>query len=207
MKKLFTTSILIFGFALISSAQSKGDVEFGFNIGINSSSMTVSDSNLQPTPGSGINLGFAADYFFSNRWSIKSKIIYDQKGWDKGFFEVTPTNTYITDYNLNYLTIPVMANFHFGRKREWNVNFGPYTGFLTSAKETTGGVDVKSLFNSTDFGLSYGIGLKLPVSNKLKINFEYEGQSGLSNSFKESNGLRIRNSRSAFNVGINFLMK
>lgn len=206
MKKLFITSILALGLTNSSLAQGKGDVEFGINIGFNSSTVVVSNSIFQPDSGQGLNIGFAADYFFSDRWSIKGKLIYDQKGWDNGSFE-DENGYYITDYNLNYLTVPVMANWHFGSKRNWYLNFGPYVGFLMSAKETAGDVDVKEAFNTTDFGLALGIGVKIPVSDKLKISIEYDGQGGFSDVFKDSNGYRIQNSRNSFNVGINFMMK
>ncbi len=55
--------------------------------------------------------------------------MYDQKGWDDG--TITDVNgTFITDYNLNYLTVPVMANWHFGRTKNWYLNFGAYTAIL-----------------------------------------------------------------------------
>mgnify|MGYP000324055353 CR=1 FL=1 len=206
MKKLLITAILAVGFVSISLAQNKGDVEFGVNIGFNSSTVTYSNSYLQADSGIGFNTGFAADYYFSDEWSIKGKLIYDQKGWDNGTF-ANGNEQYITNYNLNYLTVPVMANWHFGGKRNWYLNFGPYAGFLLSAEETAGGINVKEAFNANDFGLALGIGVKIPVSNKLKISFEYEGQGGFSNIFKESNGGRIRNSRTSFNVGLNFMMK
>ena len=193
------------GCSTFTVAQKKGDIELGFNIGYNSS--TVASSMVNSDTGSGINVGFAADYYFSDRWSIKTKLIYDQKGWDNGFIEDLDTgNLYTTDYNINYLTVPVMANWHFAKKRNWYLNFGPYVGFLLSAEETKFGFDVKSGFNSTDFGLAVGIGVKIPVSDKLKISFEYEGQSGVSNIFKQSDA-NVTNSRSSINVGVNFVLK
>lgn len=206
MKKLALSMFLTLGSVMSSNAQEKGDVEFGINVGYNSSTVTVSNSIYQPDSGSGVNFGVAADYFFSEDWSIKGKLIYDQKGWNNGSFE-NEVVFYRTNYNLNYLTIPVMANWHFGRTSNWNLNFGPYAGFLMSAKETTGGIDVKEGFNNTDFGLAFGIGVKIPVSDKLKINIEYEAQTGLSNAFTADNPDQVYNVRGAFNVGINFLMK
>lgn len=207
MKNLIFTAILALGLTTTSSAQGKGDVEFGVNIGYNSSTVSVSRSNFQADNGQGLNIGFAADYYFSDRWSIKGKLIYDQKGWDNGFIVDANDNYYSTDYNLNYLTVPVMANWHFGSKRNWYLNFGPYIGFLMNAEETTGGIDVKEGFNSTDFGLALGIGVKIPVSDKLKISIEYDGQGGMSEIFKENNDSRVTNSRSSFNVGLNFMLK
>jgi opacity protein-like surface antigen len=205
MKKFFSTAILALGLCSVSFAQEKGDVEFGVNIGYNSSTVTISNSYLQADTRQGFNAGFSADYYFSDRWSIKGKLIYDQKGWDNGSFE-NQNGRFITDYNLNYLTVPVMANWHFGRRRNWYLNFGPYAGFLLSAEETVGGTDVKEAFNANDFGIAVGIGVKIPVSDKLKISLEYEGQGGFSNVFKESDG-SIQNSRGSFNIGMTFIMK
>lgn len=204
MKKLFITVVMVFGCASAVFAQGKGDVEFGFNIGYNSASIYNSDDSSDA--GSGFNVGAAADYYFSDRWSIKGKLIYDQKGWDNDFIE-TESGTYATNYNLDYLTVPVMANWHFGSKRNWYLNFGPYAGFLLSAKDSRFDIDVKEAFNTTDFGLALGIGVKIPVSDKLKIALEYDGQSGFSDIFKNNIGSSVRNSRGSFNVGVNFMMK
>ena len=113
MKKKFITVTLLIAFSVIGFAQKKGDVEFGINLGLNSSNVT--SEYLSSDTGTGVNLGFAADYFFSDSWSLKGKIIYDQKGWDNGYFD-DGINEFRTNYNLNYLTIPVMANWHFGKK-------------------------------------------------------------------------------------------
>lgn len=193
------------------SAQTKGDVEFGFNAGFNYSAVNV--SYFQTETGVGFNVGASADYYFSDSWSIKGKLIYDQKGWNEGIFSegsfdpADPTVNYVTNFNLNYLTIPVMANWHFGSKRNWYLNFGPYAGFLISAKETEGGNDVKESFNKSDFGLALGIGVKIPVSDKLKLFVEYEGQSGFSDILAENPDTAALNSRGSLNVGLNFLLK
>lgn len=206
MKKLFITAILALGITTVSNAQDKGDVEFGVNVGYNSSMVSSSSSAQSSDTSSGFNIGFAADYFFSERWSIKGKLIYDQKGWDNGFIE-NQSGIVKTDYNLNYVSVPIMANWHFGSKRNWYLNFGPYIGFLLNAEETALKTDVKEYFNSTDFGLAFGIGVKIPVSDKLKISLEYDAQSGLTDIFKDNTGQRIQGARGAFNVGLNFMMK
>lgn len=203
MKKILP--ILIVFFSVVTNAQQKGTVEFGANLGYNSA--TVSSDEETADNGDGFNLGFSADYYFSDRWSIKGKLVYDQKGWNRGFIEDLNTGIrYKTNYNLDYLTIPVTANWHFGRKRNWYLHFGPYVGFLMRAEETAFGTNVKEAFNTTDFGLDLGIGVKIPVSSKMKIHIEYDTQAGLSEVFKESNE-PITNSRWSLNFGVNFLMK
>lgn len=205
MKKLLAITLFTFCFYTHVSAQEKGDVEFGFNIGYNSS--TVSSTEVTADRSSAMNIGFSADYYFSKAWSIKGKLIHDKKGWDNGFILDTDTgNSFSTDYDLTYLTIPVMANWHFGKTRNWYLQFGPYVGFLTKAEESKFGLDIKDAFNSTDFGLAVGIGVKIPVSKKLKVHIEYDTQAGVANIFKDSND-NVINSRYSFNVGVNFLLK
>jgi opacity protein-like surface antigen len=206
MKKIFTTIIILGVYAVTFAQQKKGDVELGFNTGLNSS--TVSNGNLTNSSYRiGFNFGVAADLYFSNRWSIKGKLIYDQKGWNDGYLVQKNGVATSSNYHLNYLTVPVMANWHFGRTRNWYLNFGPYVGFLTDAKETAFNNDLKPFFSSTDFGIALGIGVKIPLSDKVKLNLEYEGQGGISDLSKESSGSSIRNTRGSLNVGFNFMLK
>lgn len=203
MKKLlFSLAILCAGY-FSATAQEQPKFEFGGNVGYNYSTVTSTQATNSSFRSS-FNVGLSADYYFSDRWSIKTKLIYDNKGWNDGFinFEGGPNTT--TNFHLSYLTIPVMANWHFGRTRNWYLNFGPYAGFLLNAKETALSANIKQYFKSTDFGLAYGIGVKLPVSETAKINIEYDGQSGLSDIIKNNSGTSIRNARGAFNVGIIF---
>ena len=207
MKNLFLSLLICFGFVSTSIAQKKGDVEMGFNLGYNSS--TVSSNNQNSNASVGVNLGFSTDYYFNNRWSIKGKLIYDQKGWTNGFIQDINTGIkYSTNFNLNYLTIPIMANWHFGKTRDWYLQFGIYSGILLNAKETAFNTDVKDGFNATDFGITLGIGYKIPVSDKLKLIIEYDGQSGIKDIFKSNySGNLTTNSRGSINVGLNFLLK
>ena len=88
-----------------------------------------------------------------------------------------------------------------------HLDFGPYFGFLLDAEETRFGTDITDSFNTNDFGLGLGIGVKIPVSNKLKLFFELDGQGGFNDIFKENAYSAVTNSRSSFNFGLNFLMK
>ncbi len=206
MKKNLLTVIFIFGLATYSWSQKKGDVEFGLNIGLNNS--TASDDASDFDPGYGFNVGGSIDYYFSSDWSIKAKLIYDQKGWNNDFIEdVNTGNVYPTDVNLNYVTVPVMAGWHFGKTRNWYLNFGLYMGVLLEAKETRFDSDISEYFNDNDMGLALGIGVKIPVSNKLKIFFEFDGQGGFNDVLRNNQYSALTNTRSSLNFGINFLLK
>ena len=78
MKKLFTTLFAVLGVFTLAHAQQSNGVEFGIGVGYNSA--FVSNNNNQTTNSkSGFNLAVSADNYFSDRWSLKVKAIYDRK--------------------------------------------------------------------------------------------------------------------------------
>ena len=207
MKKTKLLLTLLCLCAYVANAQEQGSIEFGVGAGVNFSTVTEGD-NTSNNGGSrtAFNAGISGDFFFSDRWSIKVKAQYDSKGWKNGYVEDYNTNTYSEGpMKLNYITVPVMANWHFGKTRNWYLNFGPYVGFLANAKIE--GYDAKYAFKSVDSGLALGIGVKIPVSERCKVFIEYDGQAGLTNIAKESDGESFKNSRSALNVGLCFPIK
>lgn len=203
MKKIMILAVAMLATVAVK-AQEKGNFEFGFGPGLNMSS--ISDSNYDSETSYSFNIAGSAEYYFSSSWGIKAKVIYDRKGWDRDYIVDQYGDAIPTDFNVNYLTVPVMANWHFGRTDNWYLNFGPYVGFLLSAEDTTLGTDVSDAFNSTDAGLALGIGVKIPLTDTLRLFIEYEGQGGMSDIFKENEDTRITNSKSAFNIGVNFML-
>lgn len=206
MKKIIITAVIGLSLSFSLSAQTKGDFEFGFNAGYNTSSASSSMASFDT--GKGLNIGGSLHYYFSSSWSIEGKLIYDQKGWDNDRMEDEEGTSYSTDYNLNYLTIPIMANYYFGDldKKNWFIEFGPYAGFLLSAEDTRFGNDIKKSFYKNDYGLALGAGVKIPVNNQFKVFAEFEWQKGFTNIFHQAS-TAIRNNRSGFNVGITYLLK
>ncbi|MBS1530003.1 MAG: PorT family protein [Bacteroidetes bacterium] len=204
MKKLFISVLVLSGFCLSAKAQTAYRSEIGVNIGLNQSTVQYTGTGENADYRAGINLGISGEYYFSDRWGIKAKVIYDQKGWGNGYLVLSDgTQINGVDYHLDYITIPMMANWHFGRTRNWYLDFGPYLGFLASSSETSHSADVSPLFNSTDVGIAFGIGVKIPVSNRAKLFFEYDGQGGLTNVFTQSDGT-YQNIRSSLNFGVIF---
>jgi hypothetical protein len=207
MTKFITPLLLVLGIYSSVIAQTKNNVEFGANIGYNVAYINETGfGDLNSPSVGGVNLGISADIKVSDRWSIKGKLIYDQKGWADGYLVDAEEET-INDINfrLNYITIPVTANWHFGRMKNWYLNFGPYAGFLLNATQTSGNTDIKPAFNNTDFGIALGIGVKFPITDKVRLFIEDEGEAGVVNILKGSpDGILIQNVRSGINVGINF---
>jgi len=202
MTKFFTILLGVLCLSTVAFAQTNGTTQFGIQVGYNSSSIT--SNNLSATFRSGFNAGVSIEHYFSERWSFKGKVLSDQKGWADGFFLVSVNNSpigYAT--NFDYIDIPLLANWHFGHTKKWYLNFGPYIGFLTSAKLASDNTDIKSFFNSTDGGLDLGIGVKFPIAGQIRLFIEYNGQAGVVNINNDSRST-IRNATGALNIGLTF---
>lgn len=205
MKKLLCIIILTLASLSNISAQDKGDFELGANVGVNFSRVNASN-NASTNNTTGFNFAAIGEYYFSDTWGIKAKLIYDKKGWGDGFLnDIDTGETVTTDFTLSYLTIPVMANWHFGSTKKWYLNFGLYAGFLLDAKAAK--KDVSTIIESTDIGLALGIGYKFPIDDNTKLFVELDGQGGLTNVFSKTlDGSSIRNSRNSINFGVLFDM-
>lgn len=71
--------------------------------------------------------------------------MYDTKGWADGFpISASEENIETIDIILNYLTLPVMANWHFNKNRDWYLHFGTYAGFLTNAIDSVLSLDLRT---------------------------------------------------------------
>lgn len=202
MKKHY---LLVFALCcyFLTNAQDQGDFEYGIFAGLNVSNVSTIDNQDASSSRVSFNAGVTGDYYFSERWSLRGSLIYDQKGWSDGFFAIDD-QIFTTDYALSYLSVPVVANWHFAKKRNWYLNVGPYAGFLLSAKTTENDVDVSDAFKSTDFGLAFGIGVKIPVNNEQHLFIEYGAQSGFTDIFEDNPGEAVRNGRSSLNLGFSF---
>jgi hypothetical protein len=210
MQKIFTTLFfLVFISISVTYAQKQqGNFEFGINLGYNSSYVTT-NNGFNSTFISGFNAGVAGDYYFSEGWSVKAKVIYDQKGWGEGFITTSGGGQLNNvNYKLNYITIPLTASWHFTDSKNWCLNFGPYVGLLTSAKAggAANNLDIKQYLNSTDAGLALGVGFKIPISDNSNVFFEYDTQVGATNVVKPTptDDTSYQLIRGSLNVGISF---
>lgn len=191
MKKLLLSVIALFVFGLSNGqSRSKGAIEVIPQIG-------YSSSNYYGNNGGGnssltaVAFGLGGDYFFNNRWSLRAGLYSQTMG----------SQFYGVEEKLNYLTIPVNANWHFGSTRKWNLNFGPSIGFLLSAKDNS--TDIKYLANTSQVGLNVGIGYKIEVSKQFSVLIDYQSMTGLSDVSKTS-ASTIKNSYGSFNLGAVF---
>lgn len=204
MKNIY--AFIISFITAVTFAQAKGDLELGFGIGTSGSTVNYENNEFDAQTANSVNFSASADYNFANRWSVKTKVIYDQKGWDDGTLFFRRGMLRNADVDLHYLTVPVMLNWHFGGKRNWYLNFGTYAGFLMEAGEENFDADVKEAFRDTDFGITFGIGAKIPVSKFVKLYIEYDFQTSFNSIYKDSTVPQVYSVRNALNVGVNFLV-
>ena len=203
MKKLSVILSLVICMYFRAAAQTANSVEVGFNSGFNVAEVTSPQGVPNVAFHVGFNVGATAEYYLTDTWSIKGKISYDQKGWDDayGFFSSASVNK----FSLNYITVPVMANWHFGRTRNWYLHFGAYAGFLTGATSSPGAADISSGFNTTDAGLAGGLGVKFKLSDKAKLFIEDDSEVGFIDILKnDAAAYAYHNTRSSLNVGVMF---
>ena len=173
------------------SAQEKDNVEFGAGAGM---SPFVKDGVVI------FNVAGSADYYISDRWSVKAKLVFDKKAWQLEN-DIDPSNENII--SANYITVPVMTGWHFGTTRKWYVNLGPYAAFLLNAKEHNDDTDLTDGFEAVDFGVAGAVGFKFPISNKLKFFVEYELVYGFMEVTDQWKGT-TSTGRETLNVGLNF---
>jgi hypothetical protein len=198
MKKLLLSAVIVvLGLSNLDAQSDSGDFTLAPQVGLNLSNYT-SNENLTNKIRTSFNLGVIAEYYFSNRWSLRSGIIYDSKGT-----KLTESGEDYID-KLNYISIPLHANWHFGSNRNWFLNFGPTLGFLASAKADlpSGEIDIKDEVASFDAGLGIGIGYKFNINDNTEIYIQYQGYNGLISIIDAD--FNLFNATSAVNVGVVF---
>lgn len=201
MKKLFCTALL--AVPLLSPAQlrEKAAIEITPIIGKSSSLHTHSFWGGSASV-SGVQLGVYGDYYFTDRWSLRSGLLYQRMGAKELDFFI-----FNDDYSerTNYLSLPVAVNFHFGRKRNWYINYGLSVGALLKAKvdysDGNGEVTITDQANAFQFGLISGFGYKIPVSPNLSLQLDNSNFAGFTPTTQERKG---SNFYMSFNIGIVF---
>ena len=94
-KQLFLAIFAILAFLNVN-AQDNGDFEFGIHSGLNLANITVSEGQTDTNTRVAFNAGVSSEYYFSDRWGIKAKLIYDSKGWANGFIDDEENNSSTT---------------------------------------------------------------------------------------------------------------
>lgn len=184
---------LFVGFLLsccLSMAQSeqKGTFELTPIVGY-SASYQGGSFLFETSAVSNVQLGVYGNYFLNDRWSLRSGVLYQQMGSNNIDFPL-----FTSDYEerTSYLTVPVTVNYHLGSQRNWYLNYGVALGFLTDASanfdDGNGFVDINAVANSTQFGLTGGIGYRFNLLPNLMLLVENSNMLGLTDTTEQRTG-------------------
>ncbi len=156
--------------------EAKAQVDFGIRAGVNFA--TFNNTDLDTESRTGLMAGFYLNYHIPNSpISIQPEILYTQKGAAVTFPDDSGPPT-ISEYKLDYITIPVLAKFDYVLDGPVtpHVYFGPYVAFNINAEaqyEEPGGSiteDIGDQIRNTDFGVVVGAGVDI---SRFNVSFRY----------------------------------
>lgn len=189
MKKSVLT--IIFCLLCFSAFTQTRKLLIGINAGPSYTYMYGNDvfkKNQKPTIG--YLGGFSFHYYFNKRMSVLLQVGYEKKGT---YTNITlPTQDaatkgyYKIHFNYNYLMTPVLFSYSFGNKIKYFINAGPMVGYLlfqqTRTKSNVMKIDDQYLttsFKRWDFGISGGVGVMLPITERLTFSVAIQNNTGL----------------------------
>ena len=210
MKRILLSLFLINLFIIGNGQKSK--FEYGFQSGLNiSSSYGDAFSQVKRGPLTGLHIGGHLKVTKTENWGFKFLVSYDNIGWiyKSLTLESNTSSTGLMNVDisikLNYLNMPVLAEYSFGNKIKINVDGGFFLGILLNNKVIT---EVKEPIppnqepilesssiarKGTNFGLSLGSGVQIPIASRLTLDFNVRDNLGLTS---------INKSQSSYSVGM-----
>jgi hypothetical protein len=187
MKKIILSLGLLAGISATAQAQAT----FGLKAGASLTSLTGDTDGLESKFG--FHGGLVANFKFGDALSIQPEVLYSMKGAQSSESSKFKLKT-------NYIDIPVMLQYD---ADGLFFEAGPQLGILASAKSGDGSddTDVKSSFNSVDFGYAVGLGYKLESGPM--VGLRYNG--GITSIIKDdTSDTKTRNSAFQLYVGYMF---
>ncbi len=144
------------------------------------------------------NSGILASYKIKKYLSLLTEIDYQAKGFE--FTSQTLGGSYHADFTLDYLSIPLFAQYQFGNTIKYYGYLGLYTDLLisvenqntSSSTEPVGNIikydhsdyDASVDFNKVNLGYLLGLGLKFQLFNNVNLFLDGRYMHGLTRSVK-----------------------
>ena len=139
--------LTIISFLIVTGAIQSQHLNIGIKGGLNTFNiMGNNGTNYQPKIG--YVIGLLGHIHKSNRFALQPEILYSVQG--------AKSNLNFSK-NLNYVNIPLL--FQYMYNNGFRLQAGPQLGLLVSAKAkaSSGNVDIKKNYKSTDLGLTLGM--------------------------------------------------
>lgn len=186
------------------SVYSQPNLSLGLEGGLNLANVSISPSQTSNSR-TGLIVGGVLDIGISRTIGVTTGLRYTMKG-----FQVTNQGVTFTD-KLNYIEVPALlkVKFPLTEVKPYLVG-GPVLGIRVSATEEqsngqqTADVDASSAFESIDFGLLFGGGLDFNVAAKTDLFIQAGYGFGLSNIWKQTTTVTVKNYGIQFTGGVKF---
>ena len=147
----------------------------------------------------GHSFGLLLNYRATRFLSLQVEFNFEEKGFkfsDNNFIG----GGYSGNYNINYFTMPIITNFEIGKKVKYYGYAGIYAGFLTKAENYTSFISTSSpdliiydlsydpteVFNKREFGGLVGLGIKIPLCEKVEFTIDSRYTFGLTKAAKNT---------------------
>jgi len=150
-------SLSLFAFLLFTGAYSlvNAQTSLGILVGPSVPNLSGGSNEISQDYVSrlALHFGVTLERDLGGRFSIQPGIIFDQQGGQRNGLQPIPSTTSpsggydYADFNnasiLNYVEVPVLLRYKFGGSQSWyQVNAGPYFGYLLSASQKTSGTSL-----------------------------------------------------------------
>lgn len=180
MKTIRNLSLLVGAVAISLITFTKAEAQYaraGIKGGLNLSNLYVNEAD-DDNARIGWHAGLYGQIFASEAFAIQPEVNFSTKG--TGVTRVDATSAkYESNFNLNYIDIPILAVFKLGRAAE--IHVGPYWSYLLHAEIRNNDRDPNNEFDTIerdnfddwDYGLVGGIGFNLGEGAQLGLRYNY----------------------------------
>lgn len=159
-------------------------VKLGVKAGLNVSSLTFDENELNSSNRNGFTAGLIAEIPLTKSFSVQPELLYSQQGMKLSYSDAEVENShYKSTIALNYLNVPVMLKYYV--LKGLSVQAGPQVGILLKAinkyQDNFLGYDnhekmnLKDYSNGVDASVNFGLGyqFKDKFYADLRYNMSY----------------------------------
>ena len=205
MKKLKTIFIILL--LVVSNIAFTQRISIGIKDGINRSDIRFQYTDFNDSFYFGVNnikgernYGLMLNYQITNFFSIQSELYHSEKGFEFNLCTDMDGGGIFGNYKMNYITIPLLANFEIGKSFKLYGYGGLYISFLNSAKNQitvtstaspdfphyNHSYDPKSEFYKKESGALIGLGVKIPLCDNVRLLIDTRYETGLTKSARDN---------------------
>ena len=149
-------------------------------------------------------VGLTAQAKLNDRVSLTTNLLLEQRGerLEGGIFggTIAPGSSRIGEAvsTENYITIPIMCTYSFGKHNRFSVSAGPYISYfflskyeLKSEGKTTSSNKATDLYKPLSGGLSVNMGTTFPIANQLNAHIFIRNNLGLISYREDVNTIQL----------------